>query len=172
MNAKLTPEQKRANAVARKEARIAAKQAARIEAERNQKPVKRLTIVIEWKKSRTWGNNPVATGTIEYTDGTFGEAGAARASGCGYDKESTVIADLFDRCLRYKLWALTEEQIKGGHGSNDRGPAPYGINCYNGRRSFAGGIGTNCYYRICEYLGGKFEHAASGNTCDVYTATF
>lgn len=172
MKTKLTPEQKQANKEARKAARIAAATAARIEAERNQKPVKSLTITIEWRKSRMWGNNPTATGRIEYADGTYGTTAAARASGCGYDKESTVIASLFNECLVYKLWALSEEQIKGGHGDGDAGKAPYGINRYDDHRYYAGGIGTSCYYRICEYLGGTFAHTASGKTFDVYTATF
>lgn len=172
MKTKLTPEQKQANKDARKAARSAAATAARIEAERNQKPVKSLTITIEWRKSRTWGHNPTASGRIEYADGTWGQTADAHASGCGYDKESTVIADLFNQCLKYKLWALTEEQAAGGHGTGDTGKAPYGITRYYGNRYFAGGIGTSCYYKICEYLGGTFTRNASGKTFSVYTATF
>ena len=172
MRVKLTPEQKQVNAAARKEAKAAAKKAAAIEAEKAQKPVKRLTIAIEWKKSRMWGNNPTASGEIEYADGTFGRTENAHASGCGYDKESTVIADVFNQCLLGRLWALTDDQVKGGHGSRDTGPAPYGIRVYDGRRRFSGGIGTSCYYRICEYLGGRFDRVAGGKTFDVYTATF
>lgn len=169
---KLTAEQKQANKEARKAARIAAKEAARIDWERNQKPVKRLTISIEWKKSRMWGSNPTASGAIEYIDGTYGNMAEERASGYGYDKESTVIAGIFNQCLKYKLWALADDAIKGGHGSGDNGPAPYGINMYGNQRSFDGGIGAGCYYKIAEYLGGKFEHTASGKTFDVYTVTF
>lgn len=169
---KLTDEQKQANRDAKKAARLEVKEAARIEAEKNQKPVKSLTITIEWAKSRTWGSNPTAEGWIEYADGTFGHTIPAHASGCGYDKESTVIADVFNQCLKYKLWQLSEEAVKGGHGSGDEGKAPYGISRYNNHRHFSGGIGTGCYYKICEYLGGKFDHTASGKTFDVYTATF
>ena len=47
---------------------------------------------------------------------------------------------------------------------------PYGI--YLGQwRHFAGGIGTNCYYKISEAIGGKFEHLASGKTFDGYKYT-
>jgi len=171
MKTKMTQEEKTARAAARKAARIEAKEAARIEAQRNQKPVKCLMISIEWKKSRTWGSNPTASGRIQYQDGTYGHTTEARASGCGYDKESTVIADLFNQCLLYKLWALSDEQIKGGHGSGDVGPAPYGVKHYVGNRYFAGGIGTGCYFKIAEYIGGKFEHTASGKMFDAYTFT-
>lgn len=165
---KLTAEQKQERA----DAREAARAAARIAAEKAQKPVKRLTISIEWKKSRTWGNNPSADGAVEYADGTFARIGPAKASGCGYDKESTVVAELFNACLKYKLWGMTHEQIKGGHGSGDKGPAPYGINSYqDGGRHYAGGVGIGCYYKIGEYIGGTFEHTASGRLFDVYTWT-
>lgn len=66
---------------------------------------------------------------------------------------------------------MTNEQIKGGHGSGDEGPAPYGITSYDMGRGYSGGIGTNCYYRIAEYIGGVFEHVAGGNMFDVYRYT-
>lgn len=172
MKTKLTEEQKQVNRDAKKAARVAAKQAAVIAAEKAQRPIKSLTITIEWAKSRSYGNNPTAEGSIVYADGTWGHTAPAKASGCGYDKESTVIADIFNQCLKYKLWQLSDEAVKGGHGSLDTGKAPYGICRYGSHRYFAGGVGTSCYYRICEYLGGKFEHTASGKTFDVYTATF
>ena len=172
MKTKLTEEQKTANREARKTERAKRAIAERIETERNQKPVKSLTISIEWKKSRMWVSNPIAEGRIEYADGTWGHTAPAGASGCGYDKESTVIALIFNQCLKYKLWALSEEAMKGGHGSGDDGKAPYGIERHNNGRYFAGGIGTSCYYDICKYLGGTFSHTASGRSFDVYTATF
>jgi hypothetical protein len=56
--------------------------------------------------------------------------------------------------------------------------APYGVSAGSYKddfdipveyRHFDGGIGTNCYYAISEFIGGKFEHTASGKTFDVYT---
>lgn len=179
---KLTQEQKEANKMARKEAREHAKELADQNAAKTQPDVKRLTITIEWKRSRTWGSNPHASAEIHYKDNKTGEYGTGffrasgfTASGCGYDKESTVIASIFNQFMKNKLWKLSSEQIRGGHGSGDRGPAPYGIhvNEYKGveYRSFSGGIGTNCYYSISEYIGGKFEKIASGKTFDVYQYT-
>jgi hypothetical protein len=150
-----------------KEVREKAKTAARIEAEKNQKPVSRIKINIEWSKSRTWGRNPHLEAWVSFKDGTS-EYYKTTCSGCGYDKESTVIADVFNQFLKYKLWGLSEKAIEGGHGSGDKGPAPYGINRYEFGRSYAGGIGTSCYRAISEYIGGKWENIASGKTFDVY----
>jgi hypothetical protein len=43
------------------------------------------TIVVEWKKSRTWGSNP----TIQ----NFAGEKICSVSGCGYCKHSTALAD-------------------------------------------------------------------------------
>lgn len=164
---KLTPEQKAANLEARREARKQAKEAARIESEKSQKPVKCIKISIEWKKSRMWGNNPHLEARIEHWDGTFSYA-TATASGCGYDKESTVIADIFNQFLKYKLYQPLVPVP--GYLNGEKVNLPYGI--YISRwRHYSGGIGTNCYYKIAEAIGGKFELIASGKTFDAYTYT-
>lgn len=166
---KLTLEQKAANKASRAAARQDAKRAARIELEKNQKPVESITISITWHKSRMWGNCPNAEAVVIFKDGTGERRDGFRASGCGYDKESTVIAEVFNTFLRYKLHAIAD--ITGGHGSNDSGPAPYGINRYVDSRSFAGGIGTSCYMSISKFIGGNFEHVASGKMFDVFKYT-
>lgn len=155
---KLTPEQKEANKVARQEARKEAKRVAKIEAERNQKPVKSIDFSIEWKKSRTWGNCPRLDAFIIYQDGTTARVNSY-ASGCGYDKESTVIADVFNVALKYKIYQLPEGA-----------QLPYGIRAdyYKG---FSGGIGVNCYYDIAKAIGGEFKRTATGKTFDAYTYT-
>lgn len=151
----------------------------RIESEMSQPEVQEMTISIEWKKSATWGSNPRAEVQVTFKDKNAGEwktgyyhKDGYTCSGCGYDKESTVIAQIFNEFMKGKVWKLTPEQRKGGNGSNDNGSAPYGIHVYNDLHPhFGGGIGTSCYYRIAEYLGGKFEHVASGKTFDVYKYT-
>jgi len=173
----MTQEEKLARREARKQLRQDHIEALRINREMDQAHVKQLTITIEWKKSRTWGSNPHAEVRVEYYEtprnsyGRFEHKDGYTCSGCGYDKESTVIAQVFNDFLKYKLWAMSEEQIKGNHGSGDEGPAPYGITNYDMGRGYSGGIGTNCYYRIAEYIGGKFEHVASGKMFDVYRYT-
>jgi len=161
---RLTNEQKEANKKARQEARKEAKELARVEAEKNQKPVKSITISIEWKKSRMWGSNPFAEATIRHKDGSI-SYGTAKASGCGYDKESTVIADIFNNFLKYKLYG----EFVPVERARDNG-LPYGI--YLGDyRHYSGGIGTDCYYDIAKAIGGEFKRVASGKTFDVYEYT-
>ncbi len=167
-----TAAEKEAAKIERKTAREAAKTAARIEAERNQKPVRAMTLTIEWKKSRTWGANPNLEAEVWFQDGTFQRSPVFKCSGCGYNKTSTVIAQAFNTYLSYKLWAMTPEQVKGGHGSGDKGAAPYGVSCHNAEhRHYAGGIGERCYKHISEYIGGQWETLASGKTFDVFRYT-
>lgn len=155
---------------ARRAAREAKKEVARIESEKNQRHVKKITITINWVRSKTWGTNPNAFAEVYYYKplpngySIYEQAGPYRASGCGYDKESTVIADIFNAFLKYKLWAIPQDK---------RNDLPYGIHFYGDglRPSYGDGIGTNCYYKISECIGGKFEHVAGGKTFDVYQYT-
>jgi hypothetical protein len=133
----------------------------RVRAERPD--VTRLSISVEWHKSRTWGNCPTARFSCHFADGTY-TSGSESCSGCGYDKESTVIARIFDRCVSGMLWR--KSQKRGG--MKDK---PYGIHT-GWFVSFDGGVGTNCYVRITEWLGGKWERTASGSTYDNYVVTF
>jgi len=177
----LSKEQKEANKIERARLKAEAKTQARIEAEKAQRPVKELTISIEWKKSRMWGNNPKAEVRVSYHGGGYDYKDGYTASGSGYCKESTVIADIFNDFLKYKLWNKTIEQCKRkDYKWKEENGAPYGISAgiYNDSygneveyRSFSGGIGTNCYKAIGEFIGGKFENIASGKTFDVYKYT-
>jgi hypothetical protein len=167
---KMTKEEKEARKEARRIERKRAAYFARVKWETNQKPVAEMTINIEWVKSRTWGANPRATAKIKHTDGTYSSVGPFTCSGCGYDKESTVIAEVFSAALSYKLY-----------GRKRRGEAPYGIYYYNGKYQdkgdylslpmYNGGVGTSCYYDIAKFIGGKFERVASGTTFDAYKYT-
>ena len=134
-------------------------------AERNQKPVKELTITIEWKKSYTDGYNPKASVEVKYLDGGYEYKEGYKCSGGGYDKESTVVAQIFNDTLKYKLWELEDdkEAVKN---------FPYGAR-FNFEFSpvFEGGVGVLSYYRISEAIGGKFENISSGKTFDVYKFT-
>lgn len=170
---KLTEQEKQERREARKAARQAAKESARIEAERNQKPVKTITINIEWIKSRTWGYNPHAEAAVEYWDGSFERVQGFKCSGCGYDKESTVIAEIFNRFLKYKLYEIEALDAKWTikHTPSDKRPRPYGICIRNAWRDYAEGIGTSCYSNISEYIGGAWEHLANGKSFDCYRYT-
>ena len=170
----MTEQEKQERMTARAEARKAAKEAARIEAERNQKPVKTITINIEWNKSRTWGWNPNAEARVEYQDGSFDRVDGFKCSGCGYDKESTVIANIFNRFLKYKLYnieAFDAAWLASHNYAYSEKPRPYGIYIRDAWRDYAGGIGTSCYDNISKYIGGTWEHVASGKQFDCYKYT-
>jgi hypothetical protein len=169
------------------------KETATIAAKKAQRPIKEITINIEWSKSRTWGSNPNATANVTYKDASpsgdrFKRQDGYTCSGCGYDKESTVIAQVYNAFLAYKLFGKIKK-IRNEY-NRETGATkkvyPYGISILkhkawkeeNGTkhiaresRYFDGGIGTNCYYDISKAIGGKFEHVASGKMFDAYKYT-
>lgn len=159
---RLTEEEKQARKEARKEAKKVKQETERVEAEKNQKKVKRMILTIEWKRSRAWGSNPHLTAQVEYHSG-HRNTGTCTASGCGYCKESTVIAEAFNTFLKYKL-----HEIK----PTDQKKSPYGIRFseYRGfpNHYFEGGIGTNCYESISDFIGGEFRKITGTGTVDVF----
>lgn len=157
----MTTEQKQERAKLKAEA----KELAIIQAEKNQKPVESMKITIEWKKSKMWGSNPHADVFVRFKDGESVHQSGFTCSGCGYDKESTVVGQIFDQFMKYELWKHSREQVDNAH--------VYGIHAYNDEsRCFGKGIGISCYYQIAQFLGGKFTNIASGKTFDVYEYRF
>jgi len=151
-------------AEARKAIREAVKHQKRVEEVKAQARLESLTITIQWKKNRTWGSNPHATGEAITTEGRR-LVGTAMASGCGYCKRSTVIADLFNQFLRHKLYDSEVEArlwVK----------KPYGISLpKDGQKwlpCFEGGIGEGCYIQISEAIGGVWECVAYAGDVEVY----
>jgi len=151
-------------AEARKAIREAVKFQKMVEEVKAQPRLESLTITIEWKKSRMWGMNPHATGEARTTEG-MRLVGTATASGCGYCKGSTVIADLFNQFLRHKLYdsaVLKRLALE----------KPYGISLtkdvdkYLSR--FDGGIGEDCYSDISKAIGGTWKRLANTESVDVY----
>lgn len=169
----MTLEERTARKEQRQADKKAAKKAAAIQAERDQKPVKSIAISIEWRKSRTWGSNPFLDAQVSFQDGSYESVDGITCSGCGYDKESTVIAQVFNMFMKYSLWEIHDLIVAG----EDVGEMPYGIyirqqtDKQEAWMNFNGGVGTSCYYRIAEFIGGKFERVASGKTYDAYKFT-
>lgn len=151
----------------RREARRQAEREREIAEEKNQKPVKKMTITIEWVRSRTWGMNPKASAEVEFHDGSFGRSEGHRCSGCGYDKASTVVAEIFNKFLKYKLYGPVHETRY--HLNGEVQTRPYGVSGPQAeRKGYAGGIGISCYPAIAAYIGGTFERVADGKTFDVF----
>lgn len=69
-------------------------------------------------------------------------------------------AEVFNNYLKYKLHQLNRNGLD----------VPYGINLGD-YVYFSGAIGTNCYYKIADFIGGKFERIASGKSFDCYKYT-
>jgi hypothetical protein len=154
----MSQEEKDARKEARKQARREAERLAQIEADKNQKPVKSISIAVEWKKHRLYSFNPHATADVIFIDGTRKRLEGFSSTGCGYDKESDVLSKVFNALLLYKL-----------HEDRSYDKKPYGISDFKGRRWYEGGVGVDCYFEIAKFIGGKFERVASGRTFDAYT---
>ena len=177
MKRKLTAEEKTQRAADRKRQKEKDRAAEREKAERQQPRIETLTLTIEWRKSRTYGHNPLLTAEARFKDGqtannnpVYYSHSTFTCSGCGYDKESTVIADAYNHYLKYKLHEKKEDE-------REPDKKPYGVSFWNDKETgftrpyFDGGIGTSCFFDISKYIGGKFEHIASGKTFDVYKYT-
>jgi hypothetical protein len=143
------------------------KELTRIQTVFNAPELLEITISIEWKRSQMWGSNPNATAS-EHTTAGYNKYESGSISGCGYDKESTALANAVNQSNAFlKLMYFIKENeptVKNndllGYGSG------YGI-----LPNLEGGVGTSCYIRIMEKLGYKFNKTASGKTFDVYTIT-
>ena len=107
-----------------------------------------ITINVDWVKNRTWGYNPHAT--IYTNNGNITEGSA---SGCGYDKESTAIAealnknnDILKLLYTFKNKKMTAKKTNNhdilGYGSG------YGVLPY-----FEGGVGVSSLLYIFKKLG-------------------
>lgn len=133
--------------------------------EKHEQPaIVRLWVSITWHRSRTWGNCPTAEYRATFADGHSEYGDGVSASGCGYDKESTVIADIFEKfCL-----GMANRKYK----RNKKQELPYGVAKTWNTLYFMGGVGESCYRKITEWLGGKCEHTGCGKTYDEYVYTF
>ena len=165
----MTEQEKKDRRQARKEAREAEKEAAKIAAIKSAPRVDHIEINIEWKRSRTWGMNPHLTAWAHYStpdaDGnTYSGRFTSTASGCGYDKLSTVVADCFNHFLKYALYMKTEKALE---------KKPYGIRYWkeSNNRHFEGGVGIDCYRDIAAFIGGEFIRVARGDSFEAYHFT-
>lgn len=150
------------------DAKKQAKKESRINAIKNAGKLIEATITINWKKSRTWGSNPTADAQIISQDSEgnkiYQNFTSGSISGCGYDKESTAVANVLNQSnavLKVFFDKITPE-------AKERELFGYGINIYDGIATISGGVGVSCYYRNFESVGYKFERIATGKTFDVY----
>lgn len=118
-----------------------------------------IEVKVEWKKSKTWGMNPHA---VAYHPGG---AATAKASGCGYCKLSTVLAECLDQIPQVQEAALKNEATAKGIGFFDdevksgRGKARVVTKVR--KAFFPAGSGVSSVTRSVESIGGKVEHVSS-----------
>lgn len=129
-------------------------------------------IVVEWKKSATWGSNPNAELWLSFknkqgdNDSLYFQSGSI--SGCGYDKQSTAVARVLNQAnpILKELYLLKDKSPS----TDNRELFGYGSG-YGSLPSIEGGVGVSCYPSIFDKIGFDFKTIASGKSFDVYTIT-
>ena len=122
-----------------------------------------IIIQVEWKKSRTWGNNPTATTRTDKE----GFLTSGSISGCGYCKQSTAVARVLNQ-VEFIRYLLCKEKNKPRNLKKSNGDifgygSGYGIIPY-----IEGGVGCSCYPQIFKKLGYTFRCISSGKSFDDY----
>ncbi len=127
--------------------------------------VKSITIVIEWKKSAMWGNNPQAEVQVNYKNIGYKNFTSSRVGGAGYCKESTAFAEGINQVngILKEMAILKNANIS----RENKDIFGYGAG-YSELPRFEGGVGVESYYRIFEKIGYKMTKKASGKTFDVW----
>jgi hypothetical protein len=123
---------------------------------------------VEWKKSKMWGSNPNCEAKEETAENRLNYYNSGSIGGCGYDKESTAIANAANQSNSFlkALYLIKEQQptIKNhdlfGYGSG------YGI-----LPQLEGGVGVSCYPIIFKKIGFTWKNIGSGKWFDVYVAS-
>lgn len=147
----------------------------KIEIAENAEELAYIRINVDWVKNRTWGSNPKVelwTNCGYYT---------GSASGCGYDKESSAIAEALNGSpeIMKKLYELAEKMLE------ELGDIAYksDLNCISWRNSigygsgysirpyFEGGVGVGCFESILNKMGYLWRNAGSGKRWDCYNIT-
>lgn len=151
-----------------------AKQGEKIRAAANAPRLEWCQIAVEWVKNSYWGNNPHATATSN-NGTTYG-----KASGCGYDKQSTAVAEALNAnpsALRM-LYEAAEKALTEGNQPTRQGLAAgcvswcdvlgYGSG-YSLLPYFEGGVGVSCFDEIFRRCGYSFRYGASSKYFDSYS---
>ena len=116
-----------------------------------------ISINVSYTKNATWGYNPTATANTN--NGTT----AGHASGCGYDKESSAIASVFNEnySILKTLYTIKENALEAGlsdfsetacTGVDNRTTCGYGAG-YGIFPYFEGGVGVGCFWDILKKAG-------------------
>lgn len=133
----------------------------RLEAVEDAAELDYITINVEFKKSRTWGYCPSVESISN--NGIY----SGYASGCGYDKESSAVAQAFnqDNSILKVLYDIKEKALKEGitdyskttcTNVDNRNIIGYGSG-YFVTPYFEGGVGVNCFWDILKKAGYEIQ---------------
>lgn len=141
-----------------------------------------IVVNVEWKRNRTWGNNPTAEVIVVGEGRYYGSA-----SGCGYDKQSAAVAEALNQspAVLKALYTLKENGLNNppaeGRALNPFAAEPlreapissdsicgYGAG-YDILPYFEGGVGVSCFWSILEKCGFAVKGVASGRMFDAWT---
>ena len=131
--------------------------------------INKILIAIEWKKSRTWGNNPYAEVKVVYNNNQI-ETFTGSASGCGYDKRSGATAQALNKCelLKALLYKAENKRLKNHSEVTRRDFIGYGSG-YGAIPRFEGGVGFRSHETILNNLNFKTSlYDESSATYDLY----
>jgi len=131
------------------------------------KDVDSVLISVEYTRSRTWGACPKATVTVNYTDNTRANFESSRITGCGYDKESTAIAEALNQSNGVLRYLYEIKNKRANVRKSNRDVIGYGSG-YGILPQFEGGVGVSCMRKICDSIGFEFKHISNGKMFDVY----
>lgn len=116
-----------------------------------------ISVSVDFVQSRVWGRNPHVE--VYTNTGCF----KGFASGIGYDKESTAIAEAFNQCdsILKALYTIKENGLESGEsdksetsvtGYDNRNICGYGAG-YDAMPYFEGGVGSSCFWEILKKCG-------------------
>lgn len=124
-----------------------------------QDTVKTIEFNISWKN-----NQAHLEARVFYINGKYEYMEKIKSSGWGYDKESTVLAELLNKTMVNVLLKNIEKISEG--------ETPYGVGKYYIEKGFKpyfeGGVGISCYYEIMDFFHYKMEKVSSGKNFNCY----
>lgn len=132
-----------------------------------------VSISVEWHRSKMWGYNPAAEVVIVDSNGHYSKFFGS-ASGCGYDKESSAVAEALNQSAPIKklLCDKKEKSIREGKtyeaGSTmNKNYISYGAG-YGSVPYFEGGVGMSSHEGVFRACGLKLKNSNHGKHFDTY----
>lgn len=126
-----------------------------------------ISILIEWKQSRTWGYNPTAhvTLTAETADGTHKyQTATGTASGCGYDKGSAAVAQALNSMPIIDAELIRAKNARLTYGEGMPYGSGYGVMPY-----IESATGLECIASVLNACGYRCISSQAAGTCEAYS---